>query len=245
MSDLWWTAFLLGLATSVHCLGMCGPLAVALPGGGPGGGRGRYLAGRVLYNLGRIVTYATLGAIFGVIGETMALAGLQRFMTIATGVLILAGVLFASRLHGLATRIPATAVLRLKARLGLLLRQPDLISLSLIGLLNGLLPCGPVYVALGGAALTVSAQEGAIYMACFGLGTFPLMLATSLAGRVAFQAIRRRFRLLIPIVLCLLGLLFILRGMNLGIRFISPDLTQPPGEMGCCATEAPEASDKE
>src|ERR1035441_277600 len=84
-----WTAFLLGLVGSLHCAGMCGPLALALPAAG--NTTAGYLLGRVAYNTGRIITYCLLGIVFGLAGWTFLLAGLQRWTSIALGAAALLG----------------------------------------------------------------------------------------------------------------------------------------------------------
>src|ERR1035437_6742484 len=134
------TAFLLGLVGSLHCAGMCGPLALALPAAGnstPG-----YVLGRVAYNAGRIATYCLLGIVFGLAGWTFLLAGVQRWTSIALGVALLLG-LFASRKLGL-SRPVTFAVNQLKSRMSVLLRRRTFAALAVLGLLNGLLPCGLV-----------------------------------------------------------------------------------------------------
>jgi hypothetical protein len=221
-----WTAFILGLAGSLHCVGMCGPLAMALPHHGRG--MGGYIVGRMLYQLGRITTYMILGAVFGAIGRSLALAGIQRWVSIAAGILVLAGVFVAG---------PAWAggpiagwVGWIKARLGILLRRRSQSTLWMLGLVNGLLPCGLVYVACLGAAAGGSVPGGILQMAWFGLGTVPLMLAISLSGRAIPFGWRLRLQRLIPVSVGLVGALLVLRGMDLGIPFVSPHI----GPDGCC-----------
>jgi sulfite exporter TauE/SafE len=228
MSDLW-TAFVLGLVGGLHCVGMCGPLALALPV--PLGGRVSFVAGRLLYNLGRVVTYALLGLVFGLVGRTLLLAGLQRWLSIGLGLALIVGWLTSRRL---ATSLPVAHVVdRLKSGMGGLLRQRSVASLAALGLLNGLLPCGLVYVALAGAVARGSQLDGILYMAVFGLGTLPMMLGISLSGRLFPLAFRLKLRRAIPVGICLLAGLLILRGMALGIPYVSPDLSS--GTPGCCA----------
>ncbi len=222
----YWTAFVLGLVGSVHCAGMCGPLALALPASGSGART--FLAGRLAYNSGRIVTYCALGALFGLVGKTLFLAGVQRWSSIALGVLLLAG-LFGSR--WLALWSPVTALVNtVKAGMTSLLQQRSVVSLGVLGMLNGFLPCGLVYVACAGAAANSSSLEGATYMAAFGLGTVPMLLAISCSGRLMPLSWRANLRKAIPVSVCLLAALLILRGMGLGIPGISPDLSGA----GCC-----------
>lgn len=225
-----WTAFLLGFVGSAHCAGMCGPLALALPHWGRG--QGSFLAGRLLYNFGRIVTYAMMGSVFGLLGQGVALAGLQRWVSLTLGVLILIGVFVSPRL---VNRVPvARAVNWLKASLGSLLQRRAMPAMFGIGLLNGLLPCGLVYVAAAAATSTGDVLAGMRYMIAFGLGTLPLMLAISLLGTKLQFALRFKMQRLIPASLVLVGMLLLLRGMALGIPYVSPKLpAQPNGAITC------------
>ena len=98
-------------------------------------------------------------------------------------------------------------------------------SLLVIGMVNGLLPCGFVYVGLMGSVATQGVWQGALFMACFGLGTFPLMLGVSLAGQFVSTTVRARLRKLTPVLAVCIGTLFILRGLSLGIPYVSPKLS--------------------
>ena len=219
-----WAAAMLGLAGSLHCVGMCGPIALALPR--PPGSTQSLLAGRLLYNLGRALTYAAMGAVFGLLGQSLLLAGWQRGLSITAGVLILAYVL--STWLGKGRWSLESAALRFIApvqhTLGRLLKRTSTGGLLAVGLLNGLLPCGLVYVALAGAAATGSAWGGAGFMFIFGLGTLPMMLAISLVGPSLYGRFRGRFQRVIPIALSVMAVLFILRGLELGIPYVSPNL---------------------
>jgi len=215
------TAFALGLVGSLHCAGMCGPLALALPHAGnrPTG----FFFGRIAYNLGRIITYCLLGLIFGLLGKTLLLAGIQRWVSIALGVLLLVG-LFASR--KLALWRPVTALVeRVKSAMGFLLRRRSADALLTLGLLNGLLPCGLVYVACAGATTTGDLFSGALYMLAFGAGTVPMMLAISLSGKLVPFTLRLKLLKAVPVAVFLLASLLILRGMELGIPYVSPVLS--------------------
>jgi sulfite exporter TauE/SafE len=223
------TAFLLGLVGSLHCAGMCGPLALALPAAGdttPG-----YVLGRVAYNAGRIITYCLLGIVFGLAGWTFLLAGLQRWVSIALGMALLLG-LFASRRLALARPVTA-AVNRLKSSMSVLLRRRSLAGLAALGLLNGLLPCGLVYVACAGAAATGTMLAGALYMTAFGVGTVPMMLAVSLSGKLVPTSMRLKLVKTVPVFVFLLGMLLILRGMSLGVPYLSPDMSGSGA--ACCS----------
>jgi sulfite exporter TauE/SafE len=214
-------AFLLGLVGSLHCAGMCGPLALALPAAG--NTTPAYVLGRVAYNLGRIVTYCLLGIVFGLAGWTFLLSGVQRWTSIALGVALMMG-LFASRKLAL-SRPVTSAVNQLKSRMSVLLRRRSFAGLAVLGLLNGLLPCGLVYVACAGAAVTGGTLAGAEYMAVFGVGTVPMMLAISLSGKLVPTSLRLKLVKTIPVCVFLLATLLILRGMSLGIPYFSPDMS--------------------
>jgi hypothetical protein len=223
-----WTAFILGLVGSLHCAGMCGPLALALPHAGRNSSS--FFLGRLGYNLGRLVTYCVLGLIFGLLGKSLSLVGVQRWVSIALGVTLLAG-LFASR--KLALWRPLTALLeRFKSRMGALLRRRSLDALLVLGLFNGLLPCGLVYVACAGATATGDLFSGALYMLAFGAGTVPMMLAISLSGKLVPFTLRSKLLKAVPLAVFILGSLLILRGMSLGIPYVSPDLSG--GDAACC-----------
>lgn len=222
-----WAGFLFGLLGSVHCVGMCGALALALPGAG--GPRGRYVAGRALYNLGRVSTYAGLGALAGGLGQGLRLAGWQQSLSLLSGGLILLLVVTPERWLGRAAAFLDLDVVlaRVKSRLAYYYQQPSLGALYVTGLLNGLLPCGLVYLALAGALSAPGVAGAAGYMALFGLGTLPLMLALSLSGQLVPLRWRQRLRRAVPVTATVLAGLFLLRGLGLGIPYLSPQLGRP------------------
>ncbi len=217
---MFWTAIALGFLGSLHCAAMCGPLTLALPA--IGHTRGSRVFGRLVYNLGRVITYCLLGAIFGLIGLTFALAGLQRWTSILAGVSIVAGCVAGVR--GLRGAPILRAIGPVRTALGRLLGQRTVGSAFAFGLLNGLLPCGLVYVACAGAVASGSLISAISYMAGFGLGTVPMMFGISTVGTLFHQGLRMRFQKMIPVFLMVVAGLLILRGMALGIPFISPQL---------------------
>lgn len=212
------TAFILGLAGSLHCAGMCGPLALALPVAGTS--RVSFLVSRLAYNAGRLMTYAALGAMFGLIGEVVALAGFQRWLSLTAGGMILAGLIFTRfSAKNTVTRVAVWV----KGAFRSLLQRRSYSSLLLLGLTNGLLPCGLVYVAATASGATGQVLGGAQYMLAFGLGTLPMMLGLSLLGRTL--QLRFDFRRLVPFSVALVAVLLILRGLALGIPYVSPGVT--------------------
>ncbi len=232
-----WTALALGLFGGIHCAGMCGPLVLALPGRAGGG----YLAGRLAYQGGRIAMYCVLGVILGGIGRTLFLAGAQRWVSLSLGVALLAGVLLSPRV--LEASWLAAGAFRLRRLMGRHLREHGLGSMTLLGALNGLLPCGLVYVAAAGSVATGEVLGGIAYMALFGLGTLPTLLGISLGGRLIPASARVRLRRLTPAVVVLLAVLLILRGLSLGIPYLSPAIgSGPPGATGGCCHPQPVAA---
>ncbi|MCC7375901.1 MAG: sulfite exporter TauE/SafE family protein [Verrucomicrobiales bacterium] len=217
-----WTAWLLGMLGGLHCAGMCGPLMLALPRSG--GSTVTFAAGRLAYQAGRVVTYGMIGVLAGTAGRGLAMAGWQRGVSVTLGVLMVASLFVSPRaLTGFAW--PSMVVGRLKMSMAGLLRRRGLMSLTVLGALNGLLPCGLVYAAGAGAATLDSAWEGALYMIVFGLGTLPMMLGISLCGQLVPTSVRLRLRHLVPVSVGLVGCLLILRGLSLGIPYLSPDLS--------------------
>ncbi|HAB18367.1 MAG TPA: sulfite exporter TauE/SafE family protein [Verrucomicrobiota bacterium] len=222
-----WTALLLGAAGSLHCAGMCGPLMFALP---TGGARTGFVVGRVAYHAGRLATYTALGGIVGVLGKSLAMVGLQRWVSLTAGVLMLAGL---AALIPLSATQPIFAVVRrLKQAAGRLLQNRSVGSLALLGGLNGLLPCGLVYAAAAGAASLGGILSSLSYMTLFGVGTLPMMLGLSLSGKALPVTWRTRWQQLAPVTLGLVAVLLILRGLALGIPYLSPDLGSTGG--GSC-----------
>jgi sulfite exporter TauE/SafE len=214
------TAFALGLFGSLHCVGMCGPLALALPR------NNRLIAGRVLYNLGRVMTYTLLGVAFGLLGSAARLAGAQQALSIITGAAILLWLLTPRRIRQRAARFvgASSGAAQLRSWFAPLFRQRGLTARFLIGSLNGLLPCGFVYIGLAGAVAQASVMESAAFMTLFGAGTFPAMLAVSLAPNLLSPDFRFSIRRLLPVGMALVAVLLIMRGLSLGIPYLSPVL---------------------
>lgn len=219
------SAFVLGLFGSLHCIGMCGPIAIALPV--PNTSNLSFIIGRLLYNIGRVLTYSFLGAIFGLLGSRFVIAGFQQGVSIVLGVIILLVVLMPSKYKNIVTQHPFILKLSspLKESIGVLFKKGTFSSMFLIGILNGLLPCGLVYVALAGAIASGDAISGAAVMILFGLGTVPAMFTATIFGKFINIGLRRKLNKLIPVFAILLALIFILRGMALGIPYLSPKIS--------------------
>jgi uncharacterized protein len=228
------SALLIGFAGSFHCVGMCGPITVALPVTGKN--TASFFIDRLFYNLARIFSYMLMGALFGMLGGRVTMAGLQQSLSIFLGVLILAAVLLPLKYRNILLGYPliVNMVSRLKSAMGTLLKRKDKTSLLILGILNGFLPCGFVYIGIAGAAAAGDTIKGMLFMLLFGLGTLPAMLIVSFFGKVINNNIRRKLARTIPFLAALLALVFILRGLNLGIPYISPKLSGVPHQTMHC-----------
>ncbi|MFD2872924.1 sulfite exporter TauE/SafE family protein [Mucilaginibacter ximonensis] len=212
-------AFYIGLFGSVHCIGMCGPLAFAIPGLR---NRGWLLiADKFIYNVGRLLSYTLLGYLIGLLGRQLWLAGLQQGVSIISGLLIiLAGFARLFKIKLSQNSFLAGAVLPVQRTISYGLSHQW--GHFFIGMLNGFLPCGFVYLALVGAVNTSSPIASAQYMFWFGAGTFPLMLIAAIGSSYIGPVFRRRINKGMPLLMICLGCWFLLRGLSLNIPYLSP-----------------------
>lgn len=226
-----WTAFLLGLAGSLHCAAMCGPLMLALPLDT----RSRYrLLGQTLtYQAGRIGMYGILGLLFGLLGKGIVLAGFQQALALVTGGFMLAAAFFAVQWERAALTIPGIRNLTRWAqqKIGLLLRQHPRGAVLGVGMLNGLLPCGLVYAAVAGAISMAGSWQGSLFMVLFGLGTLPLLVFLMASGQRFSTTWRSRLRLIQPALLLLAGILLLHRGLHLDLSLF--DAAVPKAVSDC------------
>jgi sulfite exporter TauE/SafE len=215
------SGLVLGLLTSFHCVGMCGPIALSLPLHGDT--KWKKLWGGILYNLGRTLTYALMGLTFGLLGHGLSTLGFQKIVSILAGTLMIATVFFPAIFKSADLDSGLFSLVnRVKKALKGLFSTKTFWGLFLIGLLNGLLPCGPLYFAVIVSAGTGNVVESVLFMILFGLGTIPLLLAVTIAGNFISVKIRNKINNFIPVIMVIMGILFILRGLSLGIPFLSP-----------------------
>jgi len=216
-----WTAAVMGFVGSLHCAAMCGPIAIASTSRQP-------LISKLVYNLGRIITYAAMGAAFGLFGLGFEFAGVQQWLSIIIGaVLVFVALFFGIKpLETVASGFLRKPYTWLKAILGKMIGSTTLTSRFAVGLANGLLPCGLVYMGIAGSIAMGNMAESALYMVLFGVGTLPMMLGVSYAGNIVGQKFRRIAVKAVPVMVVAIGLLFILRGLNLGIPYVSPHLIE-------------------
>lgn len=210
-----WTGFTLGLLGSFHCIGMCGPIALSIPG--ENRSSGAMLFRGLLYNSGRIFTYAFLGFGLGILGMGATIAGYQNLLSIILGALI---VIFAIvpriKLPGKLNHWYAQFSGMISSSIATLFKKKSSSSSFLIGLLNGFLPCGFVVTALAVALVTDTALHSSIYMALFGLGTLPVMLLMNMAPGFISPKMRTKLRPFSTYFAIIIGLLLIWRGFMVG-----------------------------
>ena len=228
------TGFTLGAAGSLHCMGMCGPLSLSLPVHHLSG-TGRFTA-LLLYQLGRILTYSAIGLVFGLAGRRIYISGYQQWFSVIMGAIILLMAL----LYFLRKKTVRLAFLDRfyqsvqQLIIRLLRSSTGITGFLLLGMANGLLPCGMIYIALATSLSFAETAESVGFMAAFGAGTLPAMMMIAYAGVLIRPEIRSGFRKMVPVFVSLMGILLILRGLNLGIPFLSPELPASPGqELNC------------
>lgn len=164
-----------------------------------------------------------MGAVFGLLGQGLVLAGFQQWLSIVIGGAMILSVFFPLLFKSVAAKSPLFPLVnKLKHNLGLLFGKKTYPALFLIGLLNGLLPCGPVYAAIGLSLASGNVVSGAAYMALFGLGTIPIMLSLSLLGNYFSVKVRSKIRKFVPVFIVIMGMWFIMKGLGLGVHLLSP-----------------------
>lgn len=227
------SGFTIGILGSFHCVGMCGPLALSLPVNHLN--KTQRIFSILLYNLGRVFTYAIMGICFGFIGKTFAFFKVQQWLSVTAGVLILS-ILLVHQFGNPNKNYLARYTHRIKAQLSKYLQsEKSLFTLFTIGILNGLLPCGLVYVAIAASLAAGSVMNSGLMMMAFGLGTLPVMALTMAFGKFISLNFRQKLNKITPYFIMLVAVLLILRGLNLGIRYVSP--AQEKEKMDCCHEE--------
>ena len=216
------SAIILGLMGSLHCVGMCGPIAFMLPV--DRSNNFKKLSQIFIYHIGRLLAYGTLGLIFGLLGKGLYVFGMQQKLSIAIGILMIIVVLIPYKTFNKynLSKPMYSLIGKIKSNLGKQLQKKTPDTFLTIGFLNGLLPCGLVYMALFGAIAMGNAMEGLFYMVLFGAGTIPLMTSAIYFSSLLKNGAKNKIQKLIPVFVVLIGALFILRGLGLGIPYVSP-----------------------
>jgi hypothetical protein len=216
-------AILLGLTSNIHCIGMCGPIALAVPL--KRDTNFNIFSGILQYTFGRILTYSILGFIIGIVGLTASTLGILQWVSILTGMIMIGFAL--SKWFGFKISLTSPFGYKLpfiSKGFGSLIKSDFPFKLFLFGMLNGLLPCGMVYFALLNALVAGDMLNGALSMALFGLGTSPGLIAIAFAANKIPNSFRMKFSKYATTLLFSVGFLVVLRGMNLNIPLISPKI---------------------
>jgi uncharacterized protein len=216
------SAFVLGLLGSFHCVGMCGPIAFMLPVDRTNSVK--KIVQITIYHIGRLISYSIIGLVFGLVGKSLYIFGFQQHLSIVIGVLMIISVLIPYKtFNNYNFSKPVFKIIsKLKSSLGKALKKKTPDTFLTIGFLNGFLPCGLVYMALFAAIATGNTLQGSAYMLIFGLGTIPLMTTAIYFSSFLKGSVRQKIQKIIPVFVILIGVLFILRGLGLGIPYLSP-----------------------
>lgn len=215
------SALIFGLVGSFHCIGMCGPIAFMLPVDRTN--KIKQFFQILSYHLGRLFTYSLIGLLFGFLGKGFYFFGFQQQLSIIVGVTMILVIIFPKFFSKINfSKSINKIIFKVKNALGKELKKKGNDTFFTIGFLNGFLPCGLVYMAIFGALATTNAFSGSLYMFLFGLGTIPLMTTVVYLGNFTKGTLRKKIQKVIPLVVVLIGVLFILRGLGLGIPYVSP-----------------------
>ena len=217
-----YSAFIFGLISSFHCIGMCGPIAMMLPV--DRNNEAKKVTQIITYHIGKLTAYGILGLIFGLLGRSFYLAGMQQQLSIIVGILMILVAIIPEKVFAKYnfSKPVYRVITKVKSSLGQQFKNKSYKSLFTIGLLNGFLPCGMVYVALFGAIAMQNVSLGIGYMILFGIGTIPMMVAVVYASGLLSFSFRGTIQKAIPLVAVIIGMLFIIRGLGLDIPYLSP-----------------------
>jgi sulfite exporter TauE/SafE len=229
----------MGFISSWHCAGMCGPLIISIPGFAKT--HSEQIIHTVIYHAGRIMLYAAGGLIVGIIGQEIQITSSQQQLSVWLGVWVLIYVLMPKNVSARLSRWTHTARFfdEVKLRITKLWHRPGPSARFTLGVLNGLLPCGMVYLALASALTTGSPADSVLFMVGFGMGTFPILAAIGYAGKMLQYKVRLQMQRAVPFFLVTMACLLMLRGIGLGIPFLSPSMkTTDTHKPACCTRPA-------
>lgn len=223
-----WTAFMIGLVGSLHCIGMCGPIALAIPYQAPT--KIKTLGNILLYNSGRIITYGLIGVLPAIFGLALTLSGMQKNMSIILGAFLIIAAIFSIPLDQRTNAIPGINRVYpwVASKMKSFISKRTKSAFFITGILNGFLPCGMVYMAVMGAITQTSMANAFLYMMLFGVGTVPLMMLMGVSGQLISMTWRRKVRRVIPVFMIGIGILMIMRGVTIDL----PPHLEPLIEMG-------------
>lgn len=216
------SALIFGLISSFHCIGMCGPIAMLLPV--DRSNEAKKVLQISTYHLGKLTAYGSLGLLFGLLGSSFYLAGMQQQLSIIVGIIMILVVLIPEKIVAKYnfSKPVYRLISKVKSSLGKQFKTKSYKSLFTIGLLNGFLPCGMLYVAIFGAIAMQDVSLGIGYMLLFGIGTIPMLTAVVYASHAMSFSFKGTLQKAIPLVAVIIGMLFIIRGLGLNIPYLSP-----------------------
>jgi len=220
--NMLWSALIFGLLGSFHCVGMCGPIAFMLPVDRTNSYK--KISQIFIYHFGRLLAYSFIGLFFGLLGKSLYIFGVQQQLSIVIGIVMIIIVLLPYKTFNKYnfSKPLYKVISKVKSALGKALKKKTADTFLTIGFLNGFLPCGLVYMAVFGAMASGNALQGSLYMFLFGLGTIPLMTTAIYLGKFLNTSIKQHIQKAIPVFIVIIGLLFIIRGLGLGIPYLSP-----------------------
>lgn len=218
------SGLVLGTAGSLHCVGMCGPLAILLPGGN--------FSVTAIYHLGRTTTYVILGVLVGALLEFIDVRQYEQWFSLFLGALFLA--LWMYDFWGRKTVGSSPIQNWLNRQFSLSLKRNSLLGWWFAGMINGFLPCGLVYGALLASMGFGSFSGSILFMFGFGIATAPMLLLITLGKRAIAQKMGAISHKILPFWLLFMAIIFLLRGANLGIPFLSPKMKSPVQKHACC-----------
>lgn len=217
------TGLLIGFGGSVHCVGMCGPLALSLPFN-MFSSNAKWLA-VLLYNIGRVTSYTVIGFSVGLLGRSFNWFGITQILSIILGCAIILSIFLPKLFKKVKIKFPDfISNIQVNMMRSLVTKQ-KIYYMYAAGIMNGLLPCGLVYMALTAALVSGSVSNSILFMVSFGVGTIPAMLLMVSAGQLMKPSFRIKFKKMVPVISLIIGVLLVLRGLNLNIPFISPYLS--------------------
>ncbi len=222
---------LLGLAGSLHCVGMCGPLILMFPFDAKSKIIG--YTQNVIYHFGRVFVYGLLGLLFGLVFQIVDLKYFEQYFSLSIGVLFL--ILWYREFFSKQKANQGPLQRKVLFLFGKAMQWRTYFGMFLAGMMNGLLPCGLVYGALLAAFGTGTTEGSILFMLGFGMATIPSMILVFSLKNLITVKLRQKLSQLLPWWLLLLGIWFLLRGMNLGIPFLSPKIhTHSSEQSSCC-----------
>lgn len=219
---MFWSALILGVLGSFHCVGMCGPVAFMLPV--DRSNNIKKISQITAYHIGRLLAYSFIGLVFGIVGKSLSIFGFQQQLSIAIGVLMIVVIVIPQKTFNTynVSKPIYKVITKVKSALGKALKKKTMDTFLTIGFLNGFLPCGLVYMAVFATIANGGVANGTLYMVVFGLGTVPLMTSAIYFSHFLKGKTRQRIQKVIPVFVIIIGTLFILRGLGLGIPYLSP-----------------------